>query len=196
MAIPNPSFDYDSTFRYDDQIIQVSEVVRYQEQMIFTSDDFKQEVMHRALNSIQELVNKTSKPHEVLMKDIDVTEHASATYFDLERQYTFRYDTRHGRSRKYKTYVICASHNEFNFYVRNKLDEIWRHNILADASMSDYVYVSDPDILRGQRTVRGVLYGNWRARKDIRYLLEVLISRIDNEQSRQKLHGIYRSLNT
>lgn len=196
MAIPNRLFDgSDVGFRPDDQIIQVSETVDYNAVINYKPEEIKEHVMRRALRSIQELVDKTSNPHEVLDKDVSVEQFARNVYSD-NFVFKVRYDTRHGRNRKHKTYVICGSKNEFEFYVRSKLDEIWNRNILAEGSMSDYVYVTHGDQLRGLRNVHGVLYGSWRQRGDIRFLLEVLISRIDSEQSRKKLHEIYHSLNT
>lgn len=186
----------DDNFRYDlynDQILQVTETVDYSVLINYKLEEIKEHVMHRALRSIQELVDKTSNPHEVLVKDLSVEQLARIDHQD-HFVFNFRYDTRHGRIRKHKTYVICGSHNEFLIYVKNKLDKIW--NLNTSLSMSDYVYVTHGDQLRGLRNVHGVLYGSWRQRGDIRFLLEVLISRIDSVQSREKLHEIYSSLNT
>lgn len=206
MAIPTTPFepnDYqytpfrDDNFRYnryDDQILQVTETVDYSAIINYKPEEIKEHVMHRALRSIQELVDKTSNPHEVLAKDVSVEQNASPYHHDHHLVFTIRYDTRHGGNRKHKTYVICGSHSEFEIYVKSKLDEIWSQN--TSLSMSDYVYVSDPAHLGGHRNIHGVLYGNWRKRGDIRFLLEVLISRIDSEQSRKKLYEIYSSLNT
>ena len=202
MAIPTTLSELDdyryASFRddlYNDQILQVIETVDFSSLIHYKPEEIKEHVLRRALRSIQELVDKTSNPHEVLAKDVSVEQLASA-YHLYQIEFKIRYSTRHGRNRKHKTYVICGSRNEFEFYVRSKLNEIWSRNILSDMGMSDFVYVTHGDQLRGLRNVHGVLYGSWRQRGDIRFLLEVLISRIDSEQSRKKLHEIYSSLNT
>lgn len=67
-----------------------------------------------------------------------------------------------------KIFVIAGTHDEFKYYVRDKVLD--KH----------YVYVSSPDTLRGHQDVHGVFIGTWRERSDIVEILDAVITRTTN----------------
>ncbi len=72
-----------------------------------------------------------------------------------------------------KIFVIAGTAHEANYWIINHLGKRYPSN--TSASMSDYVYVSSPDSLRGVRDPHGVFVGNWLGRPDIFEIVEALM---------------------
>lgn len=72
-----------------------------------------------------------------------------------------------------KTFVVAGTSHEANYWIINDLGKHYPAN--TSLSMSDYVYVSHPDVLRGHRDPHGVFVGNWMGRPDILQIVEALM---------------------
>ncbi len=72
-----------------------------------------------------------------------------------------------------KIFVVAGTAHEANYWIINHLGKRYPSN--TSASMSDYVYVSSPDSLRGVRDPHGVFVGNWLGRPDIFEIVEALM---------------------
>lgn len=65
-----------------------------------------------------------------------------------------------------KTYVVAGNYDEFLFNVKNKLQRLYAEGDTT-LTMSDFVYVSSVDKLRGLNTIKGYYYGSYMKRQDI-----------------------------
>ncbi len=72
-----------------------------------------------------------------------------------------------------KIFVIAGTAHEANYWIINHLGKRYPSN--TSASMSDYVYVSSPNSLKGVRDPHGVFVGNWLGRPDIFEIVEALM---------------------
>lgn len=72
-----------------------------------------------------------------------------------------------------KTYVIAGTYYEANYWIINDLGKKYPSN--TSLSMSNYVYVSSPNIIRGIKDPHGVFVGNWLGRPDILEIVQTLI---------------------
>ena len=65
-----------------------------------------------------------------------------------------------------KTYVIAGNNQQFTDFVKRKLMREFDRSIVNDTpfngSMSDYVYIREPDQLVGVTNPKGYLVGTWR----------------------------------
>jgi hypothetical protein len=89
-----------------------------------------------------------------------------------------------------KIFVVAGTSHEANYWIINHLAKRYPSN--TSASMSDYVYVSSPDTLKGVRDPHGVFVGNWRDRPDIYEIVQTLIW--SSIHVNKKLHDIHNSL--
>lgn len=65
-----------------------------------------------------------------------------------------------------KTYVVAGNYDEFLFNVKNKLQRLYAEGDTR-FTMSDFVYVSSVNQLRGLSTIKGYYYGSYMKRPDI-----------------------------
>ncbi len=72
-----------------------------------------------------------------------------------------------------KTFVVAGTAHEANYWIIQDLGKRYPSN--TSLSMSDYVYVSSPDSLRGTRDPHGVFVGNWLGRPDIFEIVQALM---------------------
>ena len=72
-----------------------------------------------------------------------------------------------------KTFVVAGTAHEANYWIIQDLGKRYPSN--TSASMSDYVYVSSPDSLRGIQDPHGVFVGNWLGRPDIFEIVQALM---------------------
>lgn len=74
-----------------------------------------------------------------------------------------------------KIYVIAGNHQQFTAFARKKLTEEWDKSITDNTpfnkSMSDFVYIREPDQLLGVNNPKGYLVGTWRELPDIKNIL-------------------------
>jgi hypothetical protein len=89
-----------------------------------------------------------------------------------------------------KIYVIAGTYHEANYWIINDLGKKYPSN--TSLSMSDYVYVSTADVLRGVRDPHGVFVGNWLGRPDIKKIVEALM--IASHHVNPALGKIYKEL--
>jgi len=90
-----------------------------------------------------------------------------------------------------KIYVIAGTYEQANHWIKKDLDYRWclTTNII---SLSNYVYVSSPERLRGVRDPHGIFVGYWRERPDILEIVESLM-RTSTKPS-QALRNIYNEI--
>ena len=72
-----------------------------------------------------------------------------------------------------KIFVIAGTYQEATNWIKQDLENRYPFNL--SLSMSDYVYVSSPDTLRGVRDPHGVFVGNWLGRPDIFEIVQALM---------------------
>lgn len=72
-----------------------------------------------------------------------------------------------------KTFVVAGTAHEANYWIIQDLGKRYPSN--TSLSMSDYVYVSSPDSLRGIQDPHGVFVGNWLGRPDIFEIVQALM---------------------
>lgn len=72
-----------------------------------------------------------------------------------------------------KTFVIAGNHAHARMWIKEDADKRWRAGETS-ITLSDYIYVSGPEQLRGYSDPHGVFIGNWYERKDIREILTIL----------------------
>lgn len=65
-----------------------------------------------------------------------------------------------------KYHVIAGNFAEFNSFIRKKSTEMWKEGNTS-ISMSNFVYVSSVDTLRGLSEIQGFYVGTWKDREDI-----------------------------
>ena len=66
-----------------------------------------------------------------------------------------------------KTYVVAGNYEEFRWHIKNKLNRLWSEGLTTELTMSDFVYVSSVNQLRGLSTIKGYYYGSYMKRPDI-----------------------------
>ena len=71
-----------------------------------------------------------------------------------------------------KIFIVAGNRNEFNEYIRKDAAE--RYNSDTSASLSDYVFVSGSDNLRGYQNPRGKFIGSYKTRSDLLEIVEVI----------------------
>ena len=64
-----------------------------------------------------------------------------------------------------KLFIVTGNKREYDFFIRKKADDLVKDGY--PISLSHFVYVSSPDVLRGQRDVHGWFYGSYRQRADL-----------------------------
>jgi hypothetical protein len=79
-----------------------------------------------------------------------------------------------------KYFIIAGKKIEFDLFIRKKLSELYEAGNTS-LTLSDFVYVSSRDTLRGHRNPHGYFIGAWRERSDIVEIFEQLISISDDE---------------
>lgn len=89
-----------------------------------------------------------------------------------------------------KIFVIAGTHNEGIQWIKQDIQKRYPAN--TSLSMSDYVYVSHPDVLKGHQNPHGVFVGNWLGRPDILQIVEELM--LSSTHVNTALGKIYRDL--
>lgn len=71
-----------------------------------------------------------------------------------------------------KYFVICYNYEEFKNYTHKKLSD----PINSSLSLSNFIYVTGPQYIRGITDIKGYFYGRWREREDIIPIIETMIT--------------------
>lgn len=87
-------------------------------------------------------------------------------------------------------YVIAGTEVQAYEYINRKLQERISN---GDTKIDDYKYVHDANVLRGIEDPHGVFIGTWRARKDIRDIVSILMT--STRAKNQALNAIWMELN-
>ena len=87
-----------------------------------------------------------------------------------------------------KYYVIAGTKEQFNGFILAKSLELFAQGHTS-ISLSHFVYVSSPDVLRGVRDPHGWFYGTWQTRQDILDILIQLRLQSKNNETIERLAG-------
>ena len=66
-----------------------------------------------------------------------------------------------------KIFIIAGTYEQYRNWVKKNIDRIYQSDPSKSISLSNFVYVSGPDQLRGHREVHGYFVGTYRNRPDI-----------------------------
>lgn len=75
-----------------------------------------------------------------------------------------------------KIFIIAGTAHEANRWIRDECDKRFNAGD-TNVTLSEYIYVSNADRLKGYTNPHGRLVGNWRGRPDILDILQTLIAR-------------------
>lgn len=84
-----------------------------------------------------------------------------------------------------KTLVIAGNSIEAQHWIITDLEQRYPSN--TSLSMSDYIIVHSPDVLRGMRDPIGRFIGTWQARTDLFELLNALLVIMSPENTAHKI---------
>ncbi len=71
-----------------------------------------------------------------------------------------------------KIFIVSGTYEQYKQWVRKNIDRYYAKN--TSISLSHFVYVSSPDILRGHSEVHGYYVGSYKNRKDIEQIREMI----------------------
>lgn len=71
-----------------------------------------------------------------------------------------------------KFFIIAGTHDQYKHWIKKNIDRIYQSDPSRSISLSNFVYVSRPDVLRGHREVHGYFVGTFRNRPDIRDIVQ------------------------
>ena len=71
-----------------------------------------------------------------------------------------------------KIFIIAGTYDQYRNWVKKNIDRIYQSDPSKYISLSNFVYVSGPDQLRGHREVHGYFVGTYRNRPDIRDIVQ------------------------
>jgi hypothetical protein len=71
-----------------------------------------------------------------------------------------------------KIFIIAGTYKQYRDWVKKNIDRIYQSDPSRSISLSNFVYVSKPDVLRGHREVHGYFVGTFRNRPDIRDIVQ------------------------
>jgi hypothetical protein len=66
-----------------------------------------------------------------------------------------------------KFFIIAGTHEQYRNWVKKNFDRIYESDPFKSISLSNFVYVSNPDTFLGLREVHGYFVGTFRNRPDI-----------------------------
>jgi hypothetical protein len=78
-----------------------------------------------------------------------------------------------------KIFIIAGTYDQYRNWVKKNIDRIYQSDTSRSISLSNFVYVSKLDVLRGHREVHGYFVGTFRNRPDIRDIV-IQIRRINS----------------
>lgn len=88
-----------------------------------------------------------------------------------------------------KYYVIAGNKFEADSFAKKKTLEMW-NNGKTSISLSDFVYVSSVDTLRGLSEIQGFYVGTWKNRKDIEEIqlqVKIIKQKMDDIKNAKKV---------
>jgi len=78
-----------------------------------------------------------------------------------------------------KIFIVAGNYEQYKQWVKNNIDRYYAKN--TSISLSNFVFVSGPEIFRGYNEVHGYYVGSYEKRKDIEQIREMI--RIVNSRS-------------
>lgn len=88
-------------------------------------------------------------------------------------------------------FVIAGNYQEFTKYSIEKADRLVRQGIRV--RIRDFVYVHAIDSCRGYRDIHGVFVGTWKKRKDIKLVIQQMMS-INTKELPKEVINFYGSI--
>lgn len=93
-----------------------------------------------------------------------------------------------------KYYVIAGNNNQFLTFAKEKIETAWYNgNILL--SLSNFVYVYDPNVLRGLHNPNGFFVGTWIDHDFIREILNNLMISMTDDRKLKVIIELWDQLN-
>lgn len=79
-----------------------------------------------------------------------------------------------------KVFVVSGTHDQYKNWVKTNMPKYYSAN--QSVSLSNFVYVSGPEVMRGFNKVHGVFTGTYKDRPDIREIVRMIrmINKIDH----------------
>lgn len=75
-----------------------------------------------------------------------------------------------------KIFVVAGNHDQYKAFVGKKLQEVFEdcqnNNQMFNLSLSNFVYVSGPEVFRGWNEVHGYFVGSFRGRDDLKDIVQ------------------------
>ena len=69
-----------------------------------------------------------------------------------------------------RIFIVAGNHQQYKEWVRKNIDRFYANN--TSISLSNFVYVSGPEIFRGYNEVHGYYIGSYKNRPDIEQIRE------------------------
>ena len=77
-----------------------------------------------------------------------------------------------------RIFIVAGNHQQYKEWVRKNIDRFYAIN--TSISLSNFVYVSGPEIFRGYNEVHGYYIGSYKDREDIEQIQQMI--RIVNDR--------------
>jgi hypothetical protein len=71
-----------------------------------------------------------------------------------------------------KIFIVAGNYEQYKQWVKNNIDRYYSNN--TSISLSNFVYVSGPEIFRGYNEVHGVFTGTYSNRPDINEIVQMI----------------------
>ena len=71
-----------------------------------------------------------------------------------------------------RIFIVAGNHEQYKQWVKKNIDRFYAKN--TSISLSNFVYVSGPEIFRGYSEVHGYYIGSYKDREDIDQIREMI----------------------
>ena len=71
-----------------------------------------------------------------------------------------------------KIFIVAGNYEQYKQWVKNNIDRYYSNN--TSISLSNFVFVSGPEIFRGYNEVHGVYTGSYKNRPDINEIVQMI----------------------
>lgn len=87
-------------------------------------------------------------------------------------------------------FIICRDREQFKNFTNKKTNDLWLQGYTS-FSLSNFIYVSGVDRLRGHSNPSGFFIGTWYERPDIRDILAVLLACCTDSKKVETIANMY-----
>lgn len=91
-----------------------------------------------------------------------------------------------------KYFVIAGNYEQYRHFIKRKAQQMWDAG-QTSVSLSNFVFVSGPEMFKGYSNPKGFFVGSWRQRKDLKEIFLHLFQQTENNHhtSYAKLANLY-----